>query len=58
MVGLERTVVALVWSEDFVISSSTVTTSFIGFGALNALANLISRSLSDHWGRRPVPLLG
>jgi hypothetical protein len=58
MVGLERTVVALVWSEDFVISSITVTTSFIGFGALNALANLIPRSLFDYWGRRPVPLLG
>ena len=49
MVDLERTVVPLVGSENLAVSSSTLITSFIiSLGALKALVNLISGSLSDH----------
>jgi hypothetical protein len=41
MVGLERTVVPLIGSEEFKIASTTLVVSFIvSFGVIKALANL------------------
>jgi MFS family permease len=59
MVGIERTVVPLIGSEDFHIASTTLITSFIvSFGLVKAFANLISGQLADSWGRRRVLILG
>jgi MFS family permease len=59
MVGLERTVVPLVGSEEFKIASATLVTSFIiGFGVIKALANLVSGQLADTWGRKRVLVIG
>jgi hypothetical protein len=42
MVGLERTVVPLIGSEEFKIASTTIVVSFIvSFGVIKALANLV-----------------
>jgi MFS family permease len=59
MVGLERTVVPLIGSEEFQLSSTALIASFIvSFGLVKAFANLISGHLADTWGRKPVLLLG
>jgi MFS family permease len=59
MVGLERTVVPLIGSEEFHLASTTLIVSFIvGFGVIKALANLISGQLADSWGRKRVLVLG
>ena len=59
MVGLERTVVPLIGSETFGLSSAAVISSFVvGFGITKALTNLISGQLADAWGRRHVLVLG
>ena len=59
MVGIERTVVPLIGSEQFHIESATLITSFIvGFGLVKAFANLISGQLADTWGRKRVLLIG
>jgi hypothetical protein len=43
MVGIERTVVPLIGSEEFRIESTTLVVSFIvSFGVIKAFANLIS----------------
>jgi MFS family permease len=62
MVGIERTVVPLIGSEEFRISSTTLVVSFIvGFGVVKACANLASGQLADKWGRKrvhlPVPFM-
>src|SRR5690348_10729730 len=55
MVGLERTVVPLIGSEEFKIASTTLVVSFIAsFGVVKALANLVSGHLADVWGRKRV----
>jgi MFS family permease len=59
MVGLERTVVPLIGSEEFKIASTTLVVSFIvSFGAVKALANLVSGHLADVWGRKRVLVVG
>jgi MFS family permease len=59
MVGIERTVVPLIGSEDFRIQSTTLITSFIvSFGVVKAVANLVSGQLADIWGRKRVLVLG
>ncbi len=59
MVGIERTVVPLIGSEEFGIASTTIVTSFIvSFGVVKALANLVSGQLADSWGRKRVLILG
>jgi MFS family permease len=59
MVGLERTVVPLIGSEEFKIASTTLVVSFIvSFGVIKALANLVSGQLADTWGRKRVLVIG
>ena len=59
MVGLERTVVPLIGSQEFRIASTTLIVSFIvSFGVVKAFANLVSGQLADVWGRKRVLVLG
>jgi MFS family permease len=59
MVGIERTVVPLIGSEEFHIESTTLITSFIiSFGVVKACANLVSGQLADAWGRKRVLVIG
>lgn len=59
MVGIERTVVPLIGSEEFGVASTTLVVSFIvSFGIVKALANLVSGHLADTWGRKRVLVLG
>lgn len=59
MVGIERTVVPLIGSEEFHIESTTLITSFIiSFGVVKAVANLVSGYLADKWGRKCVLVVG
>jgi MFS family permease len=59
MVGLERTVVPLIGSEEFRIASTTIVVSFIvSFGVVKACANLISGHLADLYGRRHLLIVG
>ncbi|TIM42245.1 MFS transporter [Mesorhizobium sp.] len=59
MVGIERTVVPLIGSEEFGLASTTLVVSFIvSFGVVKSLANLVSGQLADKWGRKRVLVLG
>lgn len=59
MVGIERTVVPLIGSEEFHIESTTLITSFIiSFGVIKAFANLASGQLADIWGRKSLLVIG
>jgi MFS family permease len=59
MVGIERTVVPLIGTEEFGIASTTLVVSFIvSFGIVKALSNLVSGHLADIWGRKRVLVLG
>lgn len=59
MVGIERTVVPLLGTEEFRIDSTAIVLSFIvSFGVVKALANLVSGQLADTWGRKRVLVLG
>lgn len=59
MVGIERTVVPLIGSEEFHIESTTLITSFIiSFGVIKAFANLASGQLADIWGRKSPLVIG
>ena len=59
MVGLERTVVPLIGSEVFKITSTTIVVSFIvSFGIVKAVANLVSGHFADVYGRKHVLVLG
>lgn len=59
MVGLERTVVPLIGSEEFKIASTTIVVSFIvSFGVVKAIANLVSGHFADVYGRKHMLVLG
>jgi len=59
MVGIERTVVPLIGSEEFHIESTTLIASFIiSFGIVKAFANLVSGQFADSWGRKRVLVIG
>jgi len=59
MVGLERTVVPLIGSEEFHLGSTTLITSFIvSFGVVKAFANLATGHLADVYGRRRLLVVG
>ena len=59
MVGLERTVLPLVGTEEFGFALNTVATSFIiTFGVTKGLINLISGVFADRYGRKPLLVLG
>ena len=59
MVGLERTVVPLIGSEEFKIASTTIVVSFIvSFGVVKALANLVSGHFADVYGRKAMLVVG
>lgn len=59
MVGLERTVLPLVATKEFGLTSSAVVTSFIvSFGLTKALVNLVSGILADRFGRKSLLVLG
>jgi MFS family permease len=59
MVGLERTVVPLVGSQEFGLVLRTAIFSFIvSFGVVKAISNLLSGSLADTLGRKRVLVAG
>ena len=59
MVGLERTVVPLIGTEEFRIASAVVVFSFIiAFGVVKALSNLASGVLADRFTRKSVLVTG
>lgn len=59
MVGLERTVVPLVGTEEFRIGSDVVIFSFIiAFGVVKAFTNLVSGALADRYSRKKVLIWG
>ena len=59
MVGLERTVVPLIGTEEFGIGSEVVVFSFIiTFGLIKACVNLVSGLLADRYTRKTVLIAG
>jgi MFS family permease len=59
MVGLERTVVPLIGTEEFGIGSEVVVFSFIiTFGLVKACVNLVSGLLADRYTRKTVLVAG
>ena len=59
MVGLERTIVPLVGTEEFRIGSEVVVFSFIiTFGVVKALVNLVSGLLADRYTRKTILIAG
>ncbi|MCI0579143.1 MAG: MFS transporter [Chloroflexi bacterium] len=59
MLGLERTVVPLIASQEFGLASVSVSLSFIvSFGLVKALANLTAGRYSDRAGRKPFLVAG
>jgi MFS family permease len=58
MVGLERTVVPLIGSEEFGLRNTAVMSFIISFGLVKAGMNLISGLLADRYGRKRLLVLG
>jgi MFS family permease len=59
MIGIERTVVPLIGSEDFGIASTTLVVSFIvSFGVVKAFTNLVTGHFADLYGRKRLLVLG
>jgi len=59
MVGLERTVVPLIATEEFHLTSDTLIFSFIvAFGVVKALSNVVSGRLADRFSRKAMLVAG
>ncbi len=59
MVGLERTVVPLIGTQEFGLLLNTAVLSFIiSFGIVKACVNLVSGVLGDRYGRKRILVLG
>lgn len=59
VVGAERVVVPVLAKQDFGIASFLATLAFIiSFGFVKAALNLIAGRLADHFGRKPLLILG
>jgi MFS family permease len=59
MLGLERTVVPLIATNEFQLASVSVTLSFIiSFGVVKAFANLFTGRMADRIGRKPLLVAG
>ena len=59
MVGIERTVVPLVGSEEFGLVLRTAIFSFIvSFGVMKACSNYVSGVLADKYGKEKVLITG
>jgi len=59
MVGLERTIVPLVGSQEFGLVLKTAIFSFIvSFGVVKACSNLVSGALADRFSRKKVLVAG
>lgn len=59
MVGLERTIIPLIATTEFGLTSVSVTLSFIiSFGVIKALANLFTGRNADRIGRKPLLVAG
>ncbi len=59
MVGLERTVLPLLAEEEFGLASRGVALSFlVSFGLVKAASNFFAGRLGDHYGRKPILLVG
>lgn len=59
MVGLERTIVPLIGTDEFMIASDVVVFSFIiAFGVVKAFTNLVSGMLADKYTRKKVLIIG
>ena len=59
MVGLERTVVPLIGSQQFgLVLKSAIFSFIISFGVVKACSNLVSGTLADRVGRKKVLVAG
>lgn len=59
MVGLQRTLVPLIGEQEFHLTSAALVGSFIiSFGLTKAVANLVSGTLADRFGRRRILIAG
>lgn len=59
VVGAERVVVPVLAKQDFGIASFLATLAFIiSFGFVKAALNLVAGRLADHFGRKPLLILG
>ena len=59
MVGLERTVLPLIATQEFHLTSDTLIFSFIvAFGLVKALANVVSGVLADRFTRKAILVSG
>jgi MFS family permease len=59
VVGAERVVVPILAKHDFGVASFLATLAFIvSFGFVKAALNLIAGRLADHFGRKPLLILG
>ncbi len=59
MIGLERTVLPILGTDTFGLTSTTTVLSFIiSFGLVKASMNLVAGVLADRYGRKPILVLG